>query len=736
MEIRGVFMGRTIAGSEQPLQQGQTYEAAIKEVKGGEAVVNIKGTDVRVRTEGTWPEEGRATIKIVGEQDGLPVARIVPRPQQEAAGRVSRPAAFEALPPELKQIESWLQQQGQPLTKEVLSTLRMFFAEAPGTVEQKLDTVRAVMNKQLELTSTHLAAVHEALHGQSFGEQLAAIANTLDPTFTWASQEQQSMAEEAAFGRRIGATADVSGGIEKTQQTREQVLFQRLAALLLEQRAEDMGGGEERLVFSPAPSGATDNAGHFAQQIEQLHEAVRRAIKLLKQEPHLEKALSAVQTEIGEAIRAHPHWGQTLAEALVKAREFAGKGREFAARKTVLETLNEMEVSLSSPTNDRPFDDAWQTSLPLETKDVLVRTVTKKMAQAARDFQTVKRDVMRQLETTLKLAETSGPAARLQAKSMVEAIIKQLDNAILKSDIMLFTDMTTEKQLMKASSELTEAKKRLQQGDVAGARKIVSDVKSMLSTLVFKPSDVEVKHLVVGQSGMQLDPSKAFLEQVNRVMRPPADGPSARHLFDAIRRLGLTHEYEAAQSLALNSNEERAAPINMKEALLRLAQSGNESVARQAEQALTNLTGQQLLNKWDVGAGVQGFFFSLPLLWHNERRNVNVYVNARQDGERIDWENCQLYFLLETKKLGDLGILLQANERNLSITLRNDRDDFAEKAKPFLDVAKERLKEIGYHVTGINVTRLTNDIEKKGEQVTPSVPPYRTFTERGYDITI
>ncbi|KJE27681.1 hypothetical protein LG52_3237 [Geobacillus kaustophilus] len=744
MEIRGVFMGRTIAASEQllPLQQGQLYDAAIKEVKDGEAVVNIKGTDVRVRTEGEWPKEGRATIKIVGEQDGLPVARIVVRPQQEAASRTARPAAFETLPPELKQIESWMQQQGKTLTKETVSTLQTFFAEAAGTIEQKLDTVRAVMNKKLELTSPHLAAVHEALHGQPFGERLVAIANKLDPTFTLAIQEQQSVAEEGAFGRGIGATADVSGGIEKPQQTSEQVLSQHLDALLLEQRAEDMGG-EKRFVFSPTPSGATDNVDNFVQRLEQLHEALCWAIKLLKQEPHLEKALSAVQTEIGEAIGDHSHRGKTLAEALAKAREFVEEGREFAARKTVLETLNEMEASLSSPTNDRPvnadrlFDYAWQTGLPLETKDVLVQTVTKKMAQAVRDFQTVKRDVMRQLEIVLKLEETSGPAARMQVKSMLETAIKQLDNAILKSDIMLFTDMTTEKQLMKASSELNEAKKRLQQGDAAGARKIVSDVKNMLSTLMFKPSDVKVKHFVAVQNRMQLDPSKEFLDQVNQVMRPPTDGPSARHLFDTIRRLGLTHEYEVAESLLLNGNEDKAAPINMKEALLRLAQSRNESVARQAEQVLTNLTGQQLLNKWDGATGVQSFFFSLPLLWQNEVRNVNVYVNAHQDGERINWENCRLYFLLETKKLGDLGILLQANERNLSITFRNDRDDFAEKAAPFINMAKERLEEIGYRVISVNVTKLTNETKRQEEEKrAPSARSSAPFTERGYDFTI
>ncbi len=52
-----------------------------------------------------------------------------------------------------------------------------------------------------------------------------------------------------------------------------------------------------------------------------------------------------------------------------------------------------------------------------------------------------------------------------QAKQMLETTISKLDNAILKSDMMLFTDMKTEKQLMNASTQLAEAKKLLAKGD-------------------------------------------------------------------------------------------------------------------------------------------------------------------------------------------------------------------------------------------------------------------------------
>ncbi|WMJ16548.1 hypothetical protein RA955_18415 [Geobacillus proteiniphilus] len=54
MEIRNVFTRQPITAPNQTLmvQKGETYDAVIKESRDGEAVVVIKGTDVRVRTEG------------------------------------------------------------------------------------------------------------------------------------------------------------------------------------------------------------------------------------------------------------------------------------------------------------------------------------------------------------------------------------------------------------------------------------------------------------------------------------------------------------------------------------------------------------------------------------------------------------------------------------------------------------------------------------------------------------
>jgi hypothetical protein len=479
---------------------------------------------------------------------------------------------------------------------------------------------------------------------------------------------------------------------------------------------------------------------------QHVYDAVRKAIKTIHREANLEKAFDFIKTETMPRLNKETELGKKLTDSFTKALQLQESGRELAARQTMLETLTEIETSLSSVVNeetdpstslDNFFDSEWQTSLQLQTKDIIVQTITKKMSQAAIDFKNIKRDIMRNLETISQLIEKYKQSAQPQAKQLLETTIKQLDNAILKSDMMLFTDMITEKQLMKASSQLAEARKRLNKGDYSGAQKIVKEVKDVLAKMQFKPSDVKVKHFVANESLKFAGSSKEFLTQMNKTVQPFALEPSARQMFETIRRLGLTHDYEVAESLVFKGNNEEAPQQNMKAMFLKLAQSGNEQVAQQAEQALNNLTGQQLLNKFDAGANVQSFFFTLPLLLQNEVRSIKVYVNSRKDGERIDWENCSLYFLLETKKLGDIGILLNANERNLSITFRNDKEDFAEKIQPLIDVAKERLEEIGYRVTGVNVTKLSKEnMPMKESKPISQTPSYATFTEKGYDFTI
>lgn len=601
---------------------------------------------------------------------------------------------------QLKQVvEVRKQVENAPTVKAVEPQVRELARTLPA--EQAEKVVRAL--SQAKLFETVGRGVEAR---QPLVQALQSIEQQLEPEYMNRAKmiadrlEQQTMTLTEAV-RQLQADAML------TKQPNMPQTLQQMAQMLDKQR--------EQLFTAIA---TIENEQRATNDVRAL---IAQAIKTIQKEPNVKEALQMARAHLAQ------HMEPLLHDAFARADELAKNGREMAARQTVVQALQQIETML--PTNDAssPADAAYESlaALGLQSKDMIVQTVTKRMAEATKQFQQAKRDMMRNLDAIDHLITQYKQAARPQAKQLLETTIKQLDQTILKSDAMLFTDMTMEKKLLQASSQLAEAKKLLDKGQMAEAQKIVKQVKSTLEQMQFKPSDVKVKHFVQAQSLKQQTPEQVLLTQWNEIVQPE---PSARHMLQTIHRLGFMHEADIANSLVFHGESEQSEET-MKGLLMKLAQTGGEG-SKQAEQALTHMTGQQLLNKNDQGSAMQTLFFTIPLLLQKEVKDVKVYVNARNDGKRVDWENCSLYFLLETKKLGDVGVLLSANERTISVTFRNDREDFAERMRPLVETATKRLEEIGYRVGNVQFTTFAKHEEKSNE------PKRATWTEKGYDFTI
>ena len=224
--------------------------------------------------------------------------------------------------------------------------------------------------------------------------------------------------------------------------------------------------------------------------------------------------------------------------------------------------------------------------------------------------------------------------------------------------------------------------------------------------------------------------------------------PSPRAMYDMVRSLGLNHESDVANSLVFHKNDgasqQELQQQNLKSILMKLTQGEevNQKLAQQAEQALTNITGQQLLSKSDGNGTLQSMFFNLPLMLGEKPENLQVFINSKNEGEQVQWENCNLYFLLETRKLGEVGILLNSTDRNLSITIKNDLPGFKEKMEPIAQMTKEKLQEVGYNVSSINFAKM-NPVHKQNnshEEVKNELNGVRqtrqNFYEKGLNFTI
>ncbi|WML46896.1 hypothetical protein RCG23_14785 [Neobacillus sp. PS3-34] len=313
--------------------------------------------------------------------------------------------------------------------------------------------------------------------------------------------------------------------------------------------------------------------------------AIKGAMKLIQKEPSMENVLKGIQPLLeGNSEAAIDLTG--LKEAFEKAVQLTGQGRELAARKELANSISKLEEAYPQlkKANDEPtltkaeqylINEAVQT-LHLHSQNLLVTEITKKLSQMAIDFKKMRQEMSRNLDSASRLMEANKPGSLVPAKQMLEAIISKLDNAILKGNFMLYTDMTTEKKMLTASSKLAEAKNLLTKGNITEANQIVKEVKGVLDKLIFKPSDTRVKHFVSEENLLsfksedELSP-KAMLE---KALRPLPDQESgARHIFETIKKMGFTHETDSANAII----DKQEMPANLKSILMKMIETDSQS---------------------------------------------------------------------------------------------------------------------------------------------------------------
>ncbi|MGI8349261.1 hypothetical protein NiCM35_05740, partial [Niallia circulans] len=511
---------------------------------------------------------------------------------------------------------------------------------------------------------------------------------------------------------------------------------------------------------SPVQQNESNREAARANATTQLQlDSIKQAVKQIQKEPILEKALHDLKSELRKNENLSPDKKEKIEKAINTSLELSSKGREMASRQNISKALQEVETAIqqenknyvedSSPKQVEMEEKRWDSQLQamgISSKDILVTKISQKLAEATHEFRDIKREIYRNLDNAQKLMEKYKDSSIPQASKIIESTIAKLDQTILKSDLMLYADMRTEKRLLQASSQLAEAKKYLSNGNTAKATEIVSEVKKMVESIQYKPSEQKIVHYVSKNSALleEVSPLKSLVKQSEDMGRNyilEGEEPSSRQMYEKIRSFGLNRESDVANKLVSSHTPTKEQEDNLKTTLLKLASSenlGDETVSRQAEQALNNINGQQLLNKQDSSSQLQSMFFNLPMLLGEKNENIQVFINSKSKGEQVDWENCNLYFLLETKKLGDVGILLNATDRNLSITVKNDSADFEKKMSPLSKIAVDRLQEIGYQVQNIQFTHLTNPsaeaIEKKENKRLASVNEF--IQEKGVNLQI
>ncbi|MDD2492247.1 MAG: hypothetical protein PHV12_08685 [Bacteroidales bacterium] len=593
-----------------------------------------------VKMYGTAQEQ-KGEIKIKGDEHQL---------APEATTQLKNVST--ALPPEVKQALEEIFGRDIPLDKEAIQALKTYIDRFPGSLDEKIQVIEALLGKDLDININNMKLVHEAMYGR-----------------------------------------EISKIIEEIE------------------------------------SGAKD----MASLVQEIKNLLAKGIHLGKISDFLESEIEA--TDMSTEVKA------ILTKAANESRQAASYNMDDLGQKIILKALKDVseKISKKSPDNiieaspamqgeaEEEYIRATLGAAALGGKEYLVVEISTRLKEASQSFKELKKDMTNNLDMAVRYIKESGGANIQNARLSLQKTIDTLDKVILKGDIALFADMKLEKELVKADSDLQKAKMLLDRGEYDKAWKLVDKVRSTIETINWKPSNNRIIHYASLKEGLtesanSEDKLKAALKGLTENFTKEDYSP--RKIYDAIRLLGGDHEGETARFLAGEKLKEEDLHNNVKSLLLKLSEK--DSPMAELSQ---KISGSQLLNKADNGP-MQTMFFALPLLIDGNMSDIKVYVNSKKDEKKLDWQNCSIFFLINTKKLGETGILLQASGGNLSITVKNDREDMKERVSPLLQGFKENLKELGYEVGNIGFARLSAKEESKA--VAKPVNPIM----KGFDIKI
>lgn len=324
-----------------------------------------------------------------------------------------------------------------------------------------------------------------------------------------------------------------------------------------------------------------------------------------------------------------------------------------------------------------------------QTKTFLVTEVTVKMIGVQKDFDTFKKEAVSTLEKAL---ENASPK---QMAEVAAKVAEKLDKLIMQSDLTLYTDMKTEKKLVGLSSDLQKVME-LAKTDPLEALNWLKNTKQKLDKLLFQPSKEKVQ--VFMKENAQ---SLAGLSQQEFLSGAGKMGSGAKSVLDLMRTLGLNHEPELMDAVFAKEtkNQTEEGKSNLKQMLLKLSAEAQEDqhLVKSIEKGLSQLTGQQLLNKPELQSDSQSLFFNLPLKLGDDTTQMKLFVKSRKSVEKMDWENCSLYFMIDLKQYGETGIRIQSSQRQLSISVSNESDDIMAVIEPLAQGLLQELKDIGYN---------------------------------------
>ncbi|MCR8630834.1 hypothetical protein [Paenibacillus radicis (ex Xue et al. 2023)] len=155
---------------------------------------------------------------------------------------------------------------------------------------------------------------------------------------------------------------------------------------------------------------------------------------------------------------------------------------------------------------------------------------------------------------------------------------------------------------------------------------------------------------------------------------------------------------------ATSLEDQQKSSETLKSALLQLMQADDVPPAfkESAQQAVQQITGQQLLLNSDRASMFSHITLFVPLMNANGEQTAAVHIQSRKGARgEIDAQNCRLVFDLRMKSLGDTMVDVQVVDRIVSLRVLNDQPFIHELLESNREEIAAGLSSIGYQFISI-----------------------------------
>ncbi|MBY0120712.1 hypothetical protein [Bacillus sp. S/N-304-OC-R1] len=245
------------------------------------------------------------------------------------------------------------------------------------------------------------------------------------------------------------------------------------------------------------------------------------------------------------------------------------------------------------------------------------------------------------------------------------------------------------------SSIIDRLKTVLKNSDQHEAKRLIS----MIDPLIKLDSKTESDQT----KNIQATNSKIILEELKNV----------------IRKIGYSYENETFKLLKEQDGVEINKIESLKPHLIRLLSEEVSAPVREASEKLMNkITGYQVLSQ-EAGP-IQHLVFQVPLaVWGNGTDLTMQWSGRKNDNGKIDPNFCRILFYLSLEHIKDTIVDLHVQNRVISISVLNHREDLKEIANLFIPNLKKALEELNYHLSSVNFEKPSDrkisktDVNKK-----------------------